>query len=310
MGQRWPVNLSYTANPRKFFGTANPYADLMYCMKDQIAVFKASKVEDVRVKEQSYERELELTLEEVYRGTMKKLKIERQAFDDDYVTTHLKEKVICIKIKPGMPSGSRIVFQNVGDEGPCISPGDLVIITKDLPHPKFKRDGVNLHMEVTLDLYQSLEKLIVELNTLDDRVIRFAITDVISAGFLKVVHGEGMPYVEDPNKKGDLIIKFEVSMPSYIEDSKRKKLIQALLTDEDQAETPEGLYRLWLAAKLKRNVRPLSKKGKRPVKSAVEDVQDQGEEQGQEDDLVASAIGGTAELCKDVPINKDSLYKL
>lgn len=55
-----------------------------------------------------------------------------------------------------------------------------MIITKDLPHEKFKRDGVNLHMEVTLDLYQSLEKLIVELNTLDKRIIRFAITDVIA----------------------------------------------------------------------------------------------------------------------------------
>ncbi|CAH1389796.1 unnamed protein product [Nezara viridula] len=165
---------------KKFFGTANPYADLMYCMRDQIAVFKAHKIEDVKVKEQPYERELDLTLEEVYRGTMKKLKIERQVFDDDNVTTHLQEKVICVNIKPGLPRDSRIVFQNVGDEGPGISPGDLVIITKDLPHDKFKRDGVNLHMEVSLDLYQSFEKLIVELNTLDDRVIRFAITEVIS----------------------------------------------------------------------------------------------------------------------------------
>ncbi|CAH1389797.1 unnamed protein product [Nezara viridula] len=152
----------------------------MYCMRDQIAVFKAHKIEDVKVKEQPYERELDLTLEEVYRGTMKKLKIERQVFDDDNVTTHLQEKVICVNIKPGLPRDSRIVFQNVGDEGPGISPGDLVIITKDLPHDKFKRDGVNLHMEVSLDLYQSFEKLIVELNTLDDRVIRFAITEVIS----------------------------------------------------------------------------------------------------------------------------------
>lgn len=34
-------------------------------MKDQIAVFKAHKIDDVKVKEQPYERELELTLEEV-----------------------------------------------------------------------------------------------------------------------------------------------------------------------------------------------------------------------------------------------------
>lgn len=59
---------------------------------------------------------------------MKKLKIERQVFDNDEVTTHLQEKLICVNIKPGLPCGSRIIFQNVGDEGPGISPGIFLLL--------------------------------------------------------------------------------------------------------------------------------------------------------------------------------------
>ena len=65
----WKTHFYFIINTscmcRKFFGTDNPYADLMYCMKDQISLFKAGKIKEEKVKEKPFERELELTLEEV-----------------------------------------------------------------------------------------------------------------------------------------------------------------------------------------------------------------------------------------------------
>lgn len=57
--------------------------------------------------------------------------------------------------------------------------GDLIITTEDIPHKRFRRDGVNLHMDIKMDLHRTFSDITVELTTIDCRIIRFAITDLI-----------------------------------------------------------------------------------------------------------------------------------
>lgn len=42
------------------------------------------------------------------------------------------------------------------------------------------------------------------------------------------VVGEGMPLVEDPNQKGDLIIRFNVSFPTILNPRQKQLINQAL----------------------------------------------------------------------------------
>lgn len=61
------------------------------------------------------ERPLPLTLEDMYTGTHKKMKIQQKIFDETGKRT-VKDRILEMDIKPGLKKGSKIKFQNVGDQ--------------------------------------------------------------------------------------------------------------------------------------------------------------------------------------------------
>lgn len=62
------------------------------------------------------ERPLPLTLEELFRGVHKKMKIKRKAFDEVTGKRTTQDKVLEMDIKPGLKKGSKIKFKGVGDQ--------------------------------------------------------------------------------------------------------------------------------------------------------------------------------------------------
>lgn len=61
------------------------------------------------------ERPLPLTLEELFKGTHKKMKMQQKIFDDSGKRT-VKDRIMEMDIKPGLKKGSKIKFANVGDQ--------------------------------------------------------------------------------------------------------------------------------------------------------------------------------------------------
>jgi DnaJ family protein B protein 4 len=62
------------------------------------------------------ERPLPLTLEELFKGAHKKMKIKRKAFDEVTGKRTTQDKVLEMDIKPGLKKGSKIKFKGVGDQ--------------------------------------------------------------------------------------------------------------------------------------------------------------------------------------------------
>lgn len=52
----------------------------------------------------------------------------------------------------------------------------------------------------------------------------------LSPKYFKKVPDEGMPLLEDPTKKGDLFIFFDIQFPTRLTPQKKQMLRQALLT--------------------------------------------------------------------------------
>lgn len=69
------------------------------------------------------ERDLTLTLEEIYNGCTKKMKISRKVMNDDGRTTSTREKILTVYVKRGWREGTRITFSKEGDQGPHKIPG-------------------------------------------------------------------------------------------------------------------------------------------------------------------------------------------
>ena len=62
------------------------------------------------------ERPLQLTLEDLYHGTHKKMKIKRKVFDEVTGKRTTQDRVLEMDIKPGLKKGSKIKFKGVGDQ--------------------------------------------------------------------------------------------------------------------------------------------------------------------------------------------------
>lgn len=58
---------------------------------------------------------------------------------------------------------------------------------------------------------------------------RFPISDCFSPSYHKVVTGEGMPLSQDPDRRGNLIITFDIQFPKKLS-ADRKYLIKHALT--------------------------------------------------------------------------------
>ena len=97
-------------------------------------------------------RDLQVSLEDIYRGTTKKLKITRNILNQDGRTTRAEEKVLNVDIKPGWKAGTKITFPKEGDQTPNNIPADIVFVIKDKPHAVFKRDGSDIRYKVKIGL--------------------------------------------------------------------------------------------------------------------------------------------------------------
>ena len=62
------------------------------------------------------ERPLPVTLEELYRGTQKKMKIKRKTFDARTQKRNVEDKILEMEIKPGYKAGTKMKFKGVGDQ--------------------------------------------------------------------------------------------------------------------------------------------------------------------------------------------------
>lgn len=173
------------------------------------------------------ENKLPCSLEELYKGTTKKMKISREIADISGKTIQLEE-ILTIDIKPGWKKGTKITFPEKGNEQPNVIPADLVFIIDEKPHSVFTRDGNDLIVTQKITLAEALTGYTVHLTTLDGRILTIPINNVIHPNYEEVVPKEGMPIQKDPTKRGNLRIKFNIKFPTRL-NAEQKAGIKKLL---------------------------------------------------------------------------------
>ncbi|XAR68813.1 hypothetical protein NMG60_11000184 [Bertholletia excelsa] len=174
------------------------------------------------------ERTLPCSLEDLYKGTTKKMKISREVTDASGRPTTVEE-ILTIEIKPGWKKGTKITFPEKGNEQRGVIPSDLVFIIDEKPHSVFKRDGNDLTVTQKISLVEALTGYTAQITTLDGRNLTVPINAIINPTYEEVVKGEGMPIPKEPSKKGNLRIKFNIKFPSRLT-SEQKTGIKRLLT--------------------------------------------------------------------------------
>ncbi|CBI30610.3 unnamed protein product, partial [Vitis vinifera] len=173
------------------------------------------------------ENTLPCSLEDLYKGTTKKMKISREIMDASGKTIPVEE-ILTIEIKPGWKKGTKITFPEKGNEQPNVIPADLVFIIDEKPHSKFTREGNDLVVTQKITLAEALTGYTVHLTTLDGRSLSIPINNAIHPNYEEVVPKEGMPIPKEPSKRGNLRIKFNIKFPTRLT-AEQKSGIKKLL---------------------------------------------------------------------------------
>lgn len=216
---------------REFFGGDNPFNEFFEPPKDpDMAIgFGGLRGRGRPKQDPPIQRDLALTLEEVYAGCIKKIKISRRVMNDDGHTSSIRDKILTINARAGWPAGTKITFQKEGDQGPNNIPADIVFVVKDKDHPLFKRVGGDLHYIATIPLAKALVGCVIEVPTLDGRSLSIPVNDIVQPGYQKRVVGEGMPISKSKDgQKGDLVIGFDIVFPTKLEVHQKALIKQAL----------------------------------------------------------------------------------
>lgn len=168
------------------------------------------------------EAQIEITLEEGYRGIEKRITLRGTR----------GEKKLNFKIPIGVKDGEKIRLKGQGEEGIAGGQnGDLILLVKIKSDGNYTLEGNNL--TTTLDVLPWTAALGGEMsvNTLDGR-IKIKIPEGIQTDSKIRVGGKG--YIDKNKKRGDLYIKIRIVNPKTIT-SKMKKIFKELEEAADKA---------------------------------------------------------------------------
>lgn len=156
--------------------------------------------------------DLNVTLEDLYSGTTKRMRITtKRIIDQRSGQTQSVAQEKQIVVKAGWKDGTKITYEGEGDEMPGVVPADIVFILKTKPHAKFKREGDNLCYECPVTLHEALTGVNKTLRTLDGRTIRIE-APYVAPDTIKTIANEGMPNSKTL-QKGYLKITFKIQFP-------------------------------------------------------------------------------------------------
>ncbi|ANQ06356.1 Heat shock 40 kDa protein, partial [Plasmodium coatneyi] len=176
----------------------------------------------------TFEVPLSLTLEELYSGCKKKLKITRKRFMGS--KSYEEDNFVSIDVKAGWKDGTKITFYGEGDQlSPMSQPGDLVFKVKTKTHDRFVRESNNLIYKCPVPLDKALTGFQFIVKTLDNRDLNVRVDEIVTPQTKKIVSKEGMPSSKMPNTKGDLIVEFDIIFPKNLTSEKKKIIREALV---------------------------------------------------------------------------------
>jgi curved DNA-binding protein len=149
------------------------------------------------------EQVIEINLEDAFHGTTRTLQWE-------------DGRRIEAKIPPGVRTGSRIRLRGQGQPSQLGNEsGDLYLKVKVRPHPRYKRKGTNLRVTMSVDLYTAILGGEIEVRSID-RKVKLTIPPETTSGKVLRLSGLGMPELRNPQKRGDLLVKVDIQIPTNL----------------------------------------------------------------------------------------------
>jgi len=173
----------------------------------------------------SIEHDVNLTLEEIYRGVTKKYNIGRDKLQPNG-SYRRDQKLFEVVVKPGWKDNTKIRFTGEANECENKIAGDIIFIIKTKPHNYFTRENEHLIYTQLISLKDSLsgmrQEFDIPLLSGATRTIKIH-NEIISPDTVKIIKNQGLPISKLNNgQRGDLKIKFKIIFPEIVTDETRE----------------------------------------------------------------------------------------
>lgn len=175
---------------------------------------------------QIVEKPLPVSLEELYSGTHKRMKVKRKSFDASGKRS-TQDRILEMDIKPGLRAGSKIKFKGVGDQEEG-GTQDFHFIVAEKPHEHFTRQGDDLHTTITLDLKEALTGWHRQVGTIDGKQLPLSGGGPTQPGYEERFPSLGMPRSKKVGERGDLVVKVNVKFPATLT-AEQKRVLREIL---------------------------------------------------------------------------------
>jgi molecular chaperone DnaJ len=149
----------------------------------------------------------------------------------------VRERVIQVKVPPGVEDGTRMRFTGQGEAGANGGPaGDLYVVFGVKEHPFFEREGNDIYCAVPISFTQAALGAEIKIPTLDGEHT-LKIPEGTQGGASFRVRHKGIP-VLNGHGKGDLYVQVKVQTPAKLT-KRQRELLQELDAGLEMQNKPE-----------------------------------------------------------------------
>ena len=161
---------------------------------------------------QDVEQPVDLTLEEAFAGTSRRVVLAREGGDRSFE----------VRIPAGVKDGARIRAAGEGGQGARGGKaGDLFLSIRLQPHARFERKGQDLHQRVDVPVTTAVLGGEVSVPTLTGSPVRLKVPPMTAQGRTFRLRGHGMPTVGNAEERGDMYITAQLQIPAQLSDDAR-----------------------------------------------------------------------------------------
>ncbi|MFC8520854.1 DnaJ C-terminal domain-containing protein [Streptomyces sp. NPDC057257] len=165
----------------------------------------------MRVPGADQEAELPLTVEEAYRGGRRTVTLAGPGGQRRYD----------VDVPPGVTDGQRIRLAGEGGRGNGDAPaGDLYLRVRIRPHPQFRLDGRDVHVQLPVTPWEAALGATVPVPTPSGATAKVTVPAGSSSGRRLRLRGEGMPAPRGAG--GDLYAELRIVVPPQLGDRERE----------------------------------------------------------------------------------------
>jgi len=186
---------------------------------------------------------LEVTLEDMYEGLERNVHV--APAQNPFQRRSMDSRKVSVSVPRGALSGQRIVVPGAMDFDANATPGDVVFIVEQQPHPIYTRKGHDLAIRLEIRWQEALCGVKREVPHLNGKPLRIRSGGghILTTGEVHVLQGHGMPKDPQATEFGDLYIQYDVVTPSVshagsLSDEEKKQF--ASLLDKLEGRTAKS----------------------------------------------------------------------